>query len=327
MTLSARLARRSVARLWPALLLLALAPARCFAQTDSHLLLDDWAAGNHFESSSGTSIFPRASIGDGETSRFQRAASTGRLRFDSTMQLSPSVGYDWTHIGLSTGTRLPSELDDLSFAVGSPLFKQGDWFGGAQVGFGYAGDAAFSADDAWYGKGDAFVGIDLHDGKSLIFQLTYNGNRTLYPDVPLPSAEFDWKVDPTLEFAVGFPVNAISWKPTPKWTLSAEYDFPLTVVASARYQIIDWLAVVTSYKADDDAFHSNLYGEDRRIIYNAQRVELGLTATPAKGCELNASVGYGFERSFQVGFDERTTDTVADLASQGYVRFGFDLNF
>ena len=297
------------------------------AQTDSHLLLDDWADNKHFEADSAAAVFPRSRIGDGESTRFVRAYSEGRFRLDPSMPLSPSVGYSWTHIGLSSGTRLPGELDDLSLGIGSPLFSQGPWFGGGSFGVGYAGDDAFAADHAWYANATAFVGYQIDTGKTLIFALDYKGNRSLLPDVPIPSVEYDWKVSPKLEVAAGFPTSAVEWRPTPQLTLSAEYDFPLTVVAEAKYQLAPPLAVSLRFVSDDDPFHVDALGDDRRIFYQDNRIELGLIGTPAEGVDLRAGVGYGFDRKFVTGFDDRDTDTVADLQDQAYVRLGVDLKF
>lgn len=298
------------------------------AQTDAHLLLDDWTNGKRFQSASDVQIFGRSTIGGGESTQFSRATDQSRFRLDPSMPLSPSLGVDWTHIELSSGTRLPSQLDDLSLAIGSPLFgSEGDWFGGGAIGVGYAGDDAFAGDDAWYGKGNFFIGKQLAPNRTLLFAVDYDGNRSLLPDVPLPSVEYDWKIDDTFEFGLGFPVAGFEWKITPKLKLSAEYDFPETIVATAEYQLLPKVAAQFRYLSDDDAFHANDLPHDRRIFYEDNRIELGLVTTLFEGAKLDTAAGWAWDRKFTEGFDDRDSDSIANLDSQVYLRLGLELAF
>lgn len=305
-----------------------LLPRFSHAQTDAHLLLDPWTDGKRFQSLSDVQIFARSDIGRGESTQFTRSINQTRYRFDPSMPLSPSLGVDWTHIELSSSTRLPNQLDDLSLSIGSPLFgKEGDWFGGAAAGIGYAGDDAFAADDAWYGKANAFVGKELAPGRTILFAVDYDGNRSLLPDVPLPSVVYDWKVDDTLEVALGFPVAGVEWKITPKFKIVAEYDFPETIVASAEYQFLPKVAAQLRYLSDDDSFHSEDLPHDRRIFYEDNRIELGLISTLIEGVKLDTGIGWAWDRKFSVGFDDRDSDSVARLDDQFYLRLGAELEF
>ena len=312
---------------WGATLACAMRMSVAMAQTDGHLILDDWTASKHFESDTSVLSFGHSRTDAGGSTQFLEILSQGRLRLDATMPLSPSVGYDWTHLELSPSATLPGRLDDLSIAIGSPLFSQGAWFGGATIGLGYAGDAAFGGSTAFYAKASAFVGKDLGEGKSLIFMLDYDGNRTFLPDVPLPSIEYDIKFDQTLEIAIGLPTSAITWHPDPKWTLSAEYDFPNTVLAEVDYQVLPTFAVFGKFVSDEVAFHVDSLPGDRRLFYSSERFELGVDWTIQDDVKLNAAVGYATGRRFSTGFDDRSLHHAADLQDQMYLRFGVEFSF
>jgi hypothetical protein len=297
------------------------------AQTDSHLILDDWDSGYHIEASADALLFGRSRLQGGGTTSFSEWLSQGRVRLDPTMPLSPSVGYDWTHFGLSDNPVLPRRLDDLSFAAGSPLFSQENWFGGATVGFGYAGDEAFGRSNAYYGKASFFVGDDLGDGQTLLFMVAYDGNRTFFPDLPLPSVEYDNKFDRTLEFVLGLPQTAIIWNPSDQWLLTLSYDFPNTLFAEVDYNITSNVVIQARYASDENAFHVSGLPDDRRLFYNGDRVEAGIEWAIDDHLKLSATAGYAFSRQFSQGFDDRDLSNQIAIEDQFYLGLSAELDW
>ncbi|MGN6725862.1 MAG: hypothetical protein ACTHLZ_08080 [Tepidisphaeraceae bacterium] len=302
-----------------------LACAGALAQTDTGLVVDDWDNQGHLESDTGAMLFDQSGSRPNLLSRFY---SQGRFRFDPSMPLSPSIGYDWTHFSLSSGLApLPRRLDDLSFAVGSPLFAQGSWFGGATLGFGYAGDESWGSSHGYYGKASAFIGDDLGQGRTLLFTLGYDGNRTFLPDVPLPSVEYDMKFDDRLELAIGLPTSAVIWRPDDRWTFTASYDFPTTLLAEADFKLVPTLTLQTRYVSDEFAFHTSTLPADRRLFYSSDRVELGAEWKIQPDLNLSTTLGYAFGQQFSQGFDDRSLSNRMNLQDRWYVGVAVDFSF
>ena len=68
-------------------------------------------------------------------------------------------------------------------STSSPLFL----LIAAALGVGYAGEQIFDDTDAFYGKATVIVGKDFNEKSAILFALSYDGSRVIYPDIPLPA--------------------------------------------------------------------------------------------------------------------------------------------
>jgi hypothetical protein len=312
------------------------------AQTGPEVLMNDWRGAKHAEAEVSSEFYGRTNLDGGRTTSFNRTQSEGRVAL-ADLELRPAAGFEYTRIGLSQGLSLPEHLDDLSVGVGTPL-AGGDgpagawyekWFVALTAAAGYAGDNAFGDSNALYARSSLLAGFRRPSGEVLVFDMTYDGNRDLFPDVPIPSIEYAGRLDDHLDYVAGFPLAALTWWPMGReqgTNVYLEYDFPTTLTAKATYAVTREFDTFLRYSDGTDAFHESDQPEDRRLFYEQKQVEVGIAVSPDWGetggrVTIETAVGYSFDRRFSRGFDVRNLTTVTDVGDQFYVRAGVNFGF
>jgi hypothetical protein len=234
----------------------------------------------------------------------------------------PRVGYDLTYIHLNTDdTRLPENLTDASVGFGMGIFANDKWLAGITVGLGYASVSPFSDGNGWYGKADLAVGYTIDDRQSVGVVLSYDGNRTFLPDVPLPGFAYRNKLNDQIDIGIGFPFSDIRYKPDDKWTFSLTYSIPDDFSGSIEYALTEKLGVYASLERISRAFRwDELANPIDRVIFHQSRVELGLRARVNEGLSFTFAGGFAFAQEFETGFDTRDAEQLVDLSDEPYVR-------
>lgn len=324
-------------KLLAAAVLLAL-PSAALAQTSPAFLFKPWQESTRLDISADTTLYPHSHLDNSQSINFNLTSTEGRVRLTDA-ELPAAIGYAYTRISLSKNRYTPEHLDDASMAIGGPLAAADNWFFAMTAGGGYAGDNAFGDSNAAYAKASAHLGFELSNKDHFIVSLVYDGNATLFPDIPIPSIqtvgerhddEIWFGLGGDLNFNVGFPYTHIAYKPPidgRPLTLILDASFPDSIDVEARYQLAEPIFAFAKYTDTTYAFHVTPYPDTRRLFYDEQRVELGLTITPCPNASLTAAGGYAFSREFSKGFDTRDTDTLTDVSDEFYLRLGFELQF
>jgi hypothetical protein len=284
-----------------------------------------------FEASADARFFDRTDNDQGNhDTRLSIYESRGRLRFMKRPELDGRVGYNLRYLDLdSSDPRLPDHLSDQSLAAGLVFGDVNEWRPTITVGGGYAGDDAFANGSAWYGLASVSVTRRFGQNSRLTLAVDYDGNRTIFPDIPLPSAAYWFQLpEQHLEFTVGFPFNSVVWRPMDKLTLEATALLLYRVEASARYDFSDAWSIFASYGGRKDAFHlDELDEKNDRLIFEQQTAEVGVRWTPCRHTTLVLAGGYAFEQELSVGFDSRDNDSYVELYNAPYIRFGLEVRF
>jgi hypothetical protein len=245
-----------------------------------------------------------------------------------TYDMNPSVGLDWQWMNVRDPDHLvPGQLNNLSFAVGSPIAQSGPWFSTMTLGGGYAGDSAFSDDRAWYGKGSLEIGRRYSTDTYLLFLVDYNGSRTIVPDIPLPAVELRGPLGSTFKYVLGLPESSIRWEPTSKFSVEMTYDLPSTFEARTNYNVNKYLAIYAGYNRIEQAFADNQLPADRRLFFIEQRAEAGVRFDPFTNMSIDLGGGYGFGQRFATGFDDQNLTNVTTVTDRPYVRAAVTISF
>lgn len=249
--------------------------------------------------------------------------STGRFRFNTNDPQSLTLGYHWATMDFATHSNLiPNHLDDVSLAVGIPIFTSDN---GSKtsllLGGGYCSDTPFADINGLYGIGHLIHEIPLDPNSSLILSLDYNGNSPFMPDVPLPGMQYVFHSD-TVSFGAGFPESFISWQFAPRWTASASYSVPYSADARLEYGLTDHVSLFGAYSNFFNSFTLDNQPSTDRLFYEMSRAELGVRYQGTiKGFFVDAAlvVGYAFEQNFYRGFDARNLDQMSSISDEPYV--------
>ncbi len=305
-----------------------------FGQTASTMLANPWAQDRAVEVA--VDVWGQSEGDTDQTGmdvRLSRYQAAGRWRLDPSDILSPSMAIGAHRLDIhSPDTALPQRLVDVSFA-GSMVFEvDQDTTLQIILGGGYAGDNAFGDGSAYYGLADLIATRSLGEGRGYKFILDYNGNRTIFPDIPLPGFIYYDRLDDQTTYTLGFPASSITWKPNGRTTLRATYFIPTTINALIEYELAEPWWVYASFENSLNAYKVDSDRSNRRLLFAQQRIEGGVVwrgreGDSFPGVEVRVACGYAFNQEFTRGFDVRDTDTVRDISDEPYVRVAVTSRF
>ncbi len=306
-------------------------PTLAWAQSGPALLLRPWQAG-----SQGELVNEVLFVGDGSTDNagpddydLTWFEGHGRVRLDFGDPQSPALGYRYVHLDVDTNDPrvMDDTLTDVSVSAGATLGEWEGWDVQLVAGVGFAGDSAFDDSEAVYGLGYLYGSKKVSDDETWLLGVAYDGNRVIFPDVPLPLVEYQRRVDDTLQFAIGLPYARVYWQPAEKWTVTAAYFAPTTFEANVTYELTEQLRLFAALENHLEAFHAQNAGEHDRLFVQQRRVEGGVLWAPSGWLEVSVAGGYAFDQEIEIGFDVRDTSSVADLSDEAYLRVGVGVQF
>ncbi|MEM8494711.1 MAG: hypothetical protein AAF663_04935 [Planctomycetota bacterium] len=314
------------------LLTIACSALATHAQTDLALMTTPWRAASPIDGGGSVLFLPTevdAAGGEDVDLSFIRYAARFRPDLKSDQKLTFAV--DQTYLGIETGDALlPERLNNTAVAAGMLLggFQAFDkpWEWGASIGVGHASSNPFGDGQGWYGLGSVFAQTRLDEASTLMVGVDFNGNRAVFPDLPLPAFVYTTRVNEQLTLALGLPINTLIWTPDDYWRVqlaAAGIAFNATV----DLKLDDFVSLFASYGGDGEGFHVADDDSNRRLFYSAQVVEAGIRFGVTETTSLTFAGGFAFDQEFERGFDLRDTDTVRELDDTAYFRIGGRLEF
>ena len=302
------------------------------AQTGATLLVAPFPK-EQFTDSRGSWLYEDAGHvkGSDESLRLAFYETAGRVRLIPGNLTSPRAGWEIQYIDVrGDPSVLPGQLTDESVGVAFPVAKVDEWVFGVALGAGYAGASPFGEGGAWYGKATAIAFRQFSENDGLVIVLDYDGNRTFFPDIPLPGVAYTKRVSPSLFYVIGLPLTSVTWKPFEKLSVEAGW-YPIeSFHAAVGYEFTPHWSAFGSLDYRSSAFTlDDLRGNDR-LFFQQRRAEVGLRFAPRHQREtlaFTAAAGYAWGQEFSVGFDSRRTDELADVSDEPYVRVGFEVKF
>jgi len=297
-----------------------------YAQNAARVIAAPWADdSSHFQLKSSALFLENAESDAGFDTDLKISDTRFRWRKDTDTLYTPTVGFTYSHIDIHSGDpALPERLIDTSLATAIELYKneQEDFHLGLLVGAGWAGDNAFQDTEQIYGIADLVAVWDLDPKRQLVLILDYNGNRNIFPDVPLPGVAYRQIVDDSLVFVLGLPASQVVWKPIEDLTLEVTYVLPVDFEIRAGYAITDSLELYGSFDSDKDAYDVEGLASNRRLFFRQRRVEAGIDFSPIDNTTITLAGGLAFDQEFTTGFDTRDDTTLTELDDEPYVRVG-----
>ncbi|MEZ6190271.1 MAG: hypothetical protein R3C45_03170 [Phycisphaerales bacterium] len=263
--------------------------------------------------------------------RLSSYEATGRFRLDPDVPGSPVAAISWSQLNThSSDPVLPDELTDISLAASVVRDLEDDWTLRITAGGGFAGDNAFADGSAFYGLANVTANHSLGEGRGYSIGIDYNGNRSVFPDIPLPTFVYYDRLNDTLSYAVGLP-SSVTWAPDSNTTARAVIT-PGGITGSIEHDLDDRLTLFALFDNSVRSFHLDTDDGDRRLFFKQNRVEGGIVWRGTQGdsfpgVEVRAAVGYAFSQEFSRGWDTRDDDTVRDISDEPYLRVGVTMGF
>lgn len=299
------------------------------AQTTPALLLNPWPENHRLQASASGFFLDRGRTEDADRRLQLRIyQSQGHWRPDPSAADPWTVGYDLFYLDfLTSDPAVPPRLVDQSLAVGFHLGRIDDWNVDLIAGLGYAGNNPFADADALYGKANLGFSYTLHQQAQLRLSLDYNGNRSIFPDVPLPGIAYTISIDSTCLLTVGAPFNSVQWKPADRWVLYFQYVLIHNFEARVEFELAKEWSVFAAVRSLYQGFTRDGDQEHRRLFFQQRVVEAGLHWRPVPSIQLLAAGGYAFDQQLERGFDSRNTHEVVQISDEPYFRGSVTLEF
>jgi hypothetical protein len=318
----------NIKRFAPVLLAL-LVSTPLYAQTGAALMVNPWPEEGKFQANADAYFFNSGHTDNGPDTGFQLSLfeSSGRFRVQPGSLVSPRIGYDLTYLSIdSSDPALPDRLSDQAIAIGAPLAKIDEWVVAGIVGIGFAGEHAFKG-DGYYAKATLVVGKEIDENSSFGFGLDYDGNRSVYRDIPLPGFVYNRKISNTLALAAGVPVTSIHYKPNERLAIDLYWYLIDRFGVSVGYEVVDHWSLFAELTDRTETFQMDgLSGHDR-LFFEQRTIEAGVRYKPSEHCRFIAAAGYAFKREFTTGWNVTDSDELADISDEPYLRVGFDVSY
>lgn len=309
--------------------LLALLATNARATTGAELFLSPFNEGKSLEISGDAYAFPQANTDGGAASHhltldiFQSAE---RWQILAGNKASPVVGHDLTYLNVvSDSPTLARHYLAESVGIGQGIAEFGQWQFALTAGVGYAGSNPYADGNALFGKASFIANDQLNAHENLVLYLQYDGNDTLFPDFPYPGIAYGNTQNPNLQYLIGLPFSAVTWKPINRLTLEAQFQLPTTLQAAATYAMTHDVDLFAAYHDNETAFFED-HG-NARTFFIQQQLELGVKYRPVKWGELTLGAGYAFGTEFRRGFSDRNLHTLLNISDAPFLHLGFALNF
>lgn len=257
---------------------------------------------------------------DGENARVFFWDSYGRIKFEKENP-DPvfSLGYraPTLSIGADDGV-MSGQYNDVAVAG---VVRLGEllpsWKAHVIGGMGTANDGHWSNTDALYGTGSVDLAREFSSISTLHLGVTYDGNGNLFPDIPLPYVNWNWKASDQLELWLGTYGTKVQYVPVPELELSLQYVYPVNVEADVEWEFLEGIRLFTQYSHWVHGFYID--GEEhRRYFYQHDRVGGGLRWITWL-FDVSLGAGYSLDQRFRSGFDIRELDTIGDMDPGFYV--------
>ena len=263
--------------------------------------------------------------------------SAGRIKFWKDEVEPPfSLGYRILTMDNDTDDEnefLEGQWNDVALTAGKQFGQlfDSDWNLGLIGGMGTANDGYWNNEDALYGLGTIDLWTQLSDEASLHTGISYDGNRALIQDIPLPFVTYQHRIAEELDLSIGIPDSLVKWNFADKWSLTAYYHFPADVLTRVDYEIIEdtgvylfgsYTRAVRQFTIDD---HKNRHyvnvdparPDNRRLFFEIDRVTTGVRWA-TKWFDASFGIGYTLDSRYRAGWDMRNLDTVRDLSEEIY---------
>lgn len=300
------------------------------AENAAYVLAYSWEDGVGTELESDALFQNRGdSEGTGFETRLNNYDSYFRWRADTTTTDTLMVGAQYNVLDIDTDDPLlpDGQLINTSTVISTGKIIDEHWKLGFQGGIGYAGDNEFGNGSAVYGLGLVSAVNTIDKDTEVVWMLSYDGNRTIYQDVPLPGVMYKKTVSDSFRYILGIPVSGFTWTPDDHWTVGVTYKLLYDFDAKVSYALGEDITLFGQYLNSVQAYSISGDRSNRRLFFTQQRLEAGVDWMVGESADLTLAVGQAFGQEFERGWSNDDTDNVRDISDETYFRAAFTLGF
>jgi len=304
--------------------------ARIEAQVDERLVTRRWTTDNFWAETYDKPIFTgRGHLEEtDENIQMIHWYSEGRIKFDRKDLDPPAwIGYRAFTISIdSEAKQLHHTFSDVALALAVPLGSIAeDWSVIASGGVGTANDGRWDNLHALFPVATLDFTGKIGQSTFLHVGLTLDGNRALFPAVPLPYVMVDAILDPSLKVVLGFPRNEIVVRPVDPLIVVFQWEFPTNALARIEAELGAGFSLFAEASRRVDGFHLR-HEERMRLFFEMNTAEVGVR-WKSSWMDVSLSVGYAFGQRFFTGDDLSRRTSGASVEDLPFIALTFPSTF
>ena len=310
-------------------LIVGLCQAAAWAQAGPALILKPWRGEQYTETKVTSMIFASSETetvnGDFDLRLYEGA---GRARFDNTTDHGLAIGFDLIYMDIdSNDPRLPDQLSQQRLGAGLRLGEWEDWVFDIVAGVGFAGDSPYGDGDAWYGHATGVATYKVDEKTSWVVMLNYDGNRAIFPDIPLPAVAYRVQHSETLVYQIGLPVSTLYWRPYDPLVINATFAPPYNINLQVFFFVSREWRLFAAFKNEFNAFHVDGSYENDRLFFQQRRAEGGIKWVPCNHIDFEVAGGFAFDQEFSTGYHALDTNDEFEVDDTPYIRAAVKVKF
>ena len=272
------------------------------AQVDERLVSRTWKTDNFWaETYDKPIISARGEVEEtGDKINIFHWNSEGRIKFDAK-DLDPDVWIGYRALTLSINSDaeiLHHPFADVAVAAAVRLGSIGTHNTiYVSAGAGTANDGRWDNSSALFPVATIEVAHKSDADTVWHAGLTLDGNRSLFPSIPLPYFFYETRFGETLTLVAGFPRTEVVFRPFKPLMLSAQWAFPSTASGRIEVDLGSGFSVFADASRRIDGFHLRHEGRTR-LFYEMNTAEFGFRwVTTWMDVGVSAGIAFG-QRTF-----------------------------
>jgi len=201
--------------------------------------------------------------------------------------------------------------------------------GAYNVTIGSASDRPFDSNDEVTVDATWLIGCPTGEDSWWAVFLNWQNNRDYLNRCLVPGFVWGHQEGEWLTLALGFPANALAWRPSDRLELAASYVFPRSVYTEVRYRLWKGLKIYAGFDWTSQRYflHDRLRSRDR-LWYLEKRLSVGLRWHVSENLFFDAAGGYAFDRLWFEGetYEDRGLNRL-NIADGAFLSFQFGARF
>jgi len=300
------------------------------AQVDESLVTRRWTADNFWAETYDKPIVTRRGHLEDTDESIQMVHwySEGRIKVDQQDIDPPAwIGYRAFTISIDSDVGpLDHTFADVAVALAVKLGSIAeDWTVIASAGAGTANDGRWDNLDALFPVATLEFTNKKDPSTVVHVGLTLDGNRALFPAIPLPYVMVDAILDSNLKVTIGFPRDEIIARPVDPVIVAVQWQFPCNASARIEVELGTGFSLFTEASRRVDGFHLR-HEERTRLFFEMNTAEVGMRWR-SSWMDVSLSAGYAFGQRFFTGDDVRSRSSEASVENLPFIALTFPSTF
>ena len=176
------------------------------------------------------------------------------------------------------------------------------WYVQAEIGAGHSSTNSYADGEGFFGSATVQLSSRLTQHSHLQMGVSYDGHRSIWPDIPVPYIAYTVVPSRTLRYTLGLPFSEVNWRFAEQWSFQMGMSIVVPGQVKLVHHVTEAFALFIGYQSQTVAFHHADDQDNRRLFLQMDRGELGMSYQQ-DSLRYEIAAGWGFNGEITRGFD------------------------